>query len=168
MMKAIVLSEEGFEDVELFYPYYRLMEAGYEVEVVGDKQGEVYHGKKGGSIKSTLSASDVNMDEYQVLIVPGGYGPDRMRTKPEIVNVVKEAYEKGLVIGAICHAAQLLIEAEIVKGKTLTCYKSVSTDVKNAGGNYVDEPVVTDGNLVTSRFPADMPVWMQAILEKLK
>jgi protease I len=167
MMKAIVLAENGFEDVELFYPYYRLMEAGLDVDVVGDKAGEIYHGKKGGSIKSTHSANEIEIDEYKVLIVPGGYGPDRMRTKPDLVELVKQANEKGLIIGAICHAAQLLIEAEVVKDRKLTCYKSVSTDVKNAGGNYVDEPVVIDGNLVTSRFPADMPKWMPAILEKL-
>ncbi len=167
MTKAIVLAENGFEDVELFYPYYRLMEAGLDVDVVGDKAGEIYHGKKGGSIKSTHAADEIKIDEYKVLIVPGGYGPDRMRTKQELVNLVKQADEKGFIIGAICHAAQLLIEAEIVKDRTLTCYKSVSTDVKNAGGNYVDEPVVIDGNLVTSRFPADMPKWMPAILEKL-
>jgi protease I len=167
MSKAIVLAENGFEDVELFYPYYRLLEAGLEVEVVGEKTGEIYHGKKGGSIKSTLGANEVTIDDYKVLIIPGGYGPDRMRTKPELVKLVKDANEKGLIIGAICHAAQLLIEADIVKNRTITCYKSVSTDVKNAGGKYVDESVVTDGNLVTSRFPADMPFWMPAILEKI-
>ena len=168
MSKALVLAENDFEDVELFYPYYRLLEAGLEVEVVGDKAGEVYHGKKGGSIKSTLGANQITIDDYIVLIIPGGYGPDRMRTKPELVKLVKDANEKRLIIGAICHAAQLLIEADIVKDRTLTCYKSVSTDVKNAGGKYVDESVVTDENLVTSRFPADMPFWMPAILEKIQ
>lgn len=167
MPKAMILVEDGFEDVELFYPYYRLMEAGLEVDVVGPKIGETYTGKKGGSITSTKAPEDIKVEDYGVLIVPGGWAPDRMRTRDNLVKLVKEADSKGLVIGAICHAAQLLIEAEVVKGRKLTCVRSVSTDVKNAGGVYLDEPVVVDGNLVTSRFPPDMPVWMPAVLKLL-
>ena len=167
MAKAIILVENGFEDVELFYPYYRLMEAGFEVEVVGPKAGETYTGKKGGSITSTKAPEDVKVEDYRVLIIPGGWAPDRMRTRDSLVKLVREADAKGLVIGAICHAAQLLIEAEVVKGRRLTCVRSVSTDVKNAGGVYLNEPVVVDGNLVTSRIPPDMPVWMPAVLKLL-
>ena len=167
MAKAIILVENGFEDVELFYPYYRLMEAGFEVEVVGPKAGETYTGKKGGSITSTKAPEDVKVEDYRVLIIPGGWAPDRMRTRDSLVKLVREADAKGLVIGAICHAAQLLIEAEVVKGRRLTCVRSVSTDVKNAGGVYLNEPVVVDGNLVTSRFSPDMPVWMPAVLKLL-
>jgi len=166
MNKAIVLVENGFEDIELLYPYYRLMEAGYKVDVVGPTSGETYKGKKGGSISSSKAPEEVDVTEYDVLIVPGGWAPDRMRTKENMVKLVKEADEHGLVIGAICHAAQLLIEAEIVKGRNLTCVKSVSTDVKNAGGRYTNEALVVDGNLVTSRYPADIPVWMPAVIEK--
>ena len=136
MPKAIVLVENGFEDIELFYPYYRLMEAGYTVDVVGPTSGETYQGKKGGSISSTKAPEEVDLTEYKILIVPGGWAPDRMRTKENMVKLVKKADKQGLVIGAICHAAQLLIEAEIVEGRNLTCVKSVSTDVKNAGGHY--------------------------------
>jgi len=167
MAKAIILVENGFEDVELFYPYYRLMEAGFEVEVVGPKAEETYTGKKGGSITSTKAPEDVKVEDYRVLIIPGGWAPDRMRTRDSLVKLVREADAKGLVIGAICHAAQLLIEAEVVKGRRLTCVRSVSTDVKNAGGVYLNEPVVVDGNLVTSRFSPDMPVWMPAVLKLL-
>ena len=166
MAKAIVLVENGFEDIELLYPYYRLMEAGYKVDVVGPTSGETYKGKKGGSISSTKAPEEVDVTEYDTLIVPGGWAPDRMRTKENMVKLVKAADEHGLVIGAICHAAQLLIEAEIVEGRNLTCVKSVSTDVKNAGGNYTNEALVVDGNLVTSRYPADIPVWMPAVIEK--
>ena len=84
------------------------------------------------------------------------------------MKLVRDAKEKGLVVAAICHAVQLLVEADVLRGKTLTCVRSVSTDVKNAGGNYVNEPVVVDGNLVTSRFPPDMPVWLPAILKQLE
>lgn len=166
-MKAMILVENDFEDIELLYPYYRLQEAGYEVDIVGPMENRTYSGKKGGSIKSTKAPETVIVDDYQVLIVPGGWAPDRMRTREGLVKIVKEANQKGLVIGAICHAAQLLIEADIVKNRKLTCVRSVSTDVKNAGGLYVDDPVVIDGSLVTSRVPPDMPVWMPAILEQL-
>ncbi len=168
MDRAIILVDNGFEDVELLYPYYRLQEAGYEVEVVGPDADETYSGKKGGSIKSTKEPGDIDVNDFRVLIIPGGWAPDRMRTKEEMVRLVRDADRSGLVIGAICHAAQLLIEAEVVEGRRLTCVRSVSTDVKNAGGVYVDEPVVVDGNLVTSRFPPDMPVWLPAILKKLE
>jgi protease I len=168
MDRAIILVENGFEDVELLYPYYRLQEAGYEVEVVGPDAGETYIGKKGGSIKSTKEPGDIDVRDYKALIIPGGWAPDRMRTREEMVRLVKDADRGGLVIGAICHAAQLLIEAEVVEGRRLTCVRSVSTDVKNAGGLYVDEPVVVDGNLVTSRFPPDLPAWLPAILKLLE
>ena len=167
-MKVAVLVENDFEDIELLYPYYRYKEAGFEVEVIGPKANETYKGKKGGSIKSTLSPDKVNLDEYVAIIVPGGWAPDRMRTNPGLVGLVKEGNEKGIVISAICHAAQLLVEADIVRGRKLTCYRSVSTDVKNAGGEYVNEKVVVDGNLVTSRFPLDIPAWCKKTLKILK
>jgi protease I len=166
-MKVAILVENGFEDVELLYPYYRFQEAGYQVEVVGPKAGEVYNGKKGGSIKSTLAAENINLGEYVAVIVPGGWAPDRMRTKPGLVQLVKDADKMKLVIAAICHAAQLLVEADIVRGRKLTCVRSVSTDVKNAGGEYLNQEVVVDGNLVTSRFPPDMPAWCRETLKVL-
>ena len=168
MEKVIIIVENGFEDVELLYPYYRFQEAGYEVEVVGPKAEEIYAGKKGGSIRSTAAPGDISIEEYAAVIVPGGWAPDRMRIRPGIVKLVKDADENGLVIAAICHAAQLLVEADIVRGRKLTCYRSVATDVKNAGGEYLDKPVVVDGNLVTSRFPSDLPAWCRETLKLLK
>jgi protease I len=168
LKKVAILVENGFEDVELLYPYYRYQEAGYSVEVVGPKAGEVYSGKKGGSIKSTLTPEDVILDEYVAVVVPGGWAPDRMRTKPGLVQLVKDANVKGLVISAICHAAQLLVEADILRGKRLTCVRSVSTDVKNAGGIFVNKEVVVDGNLVTSRTPPDIPAWTRETLKVIK
>ena len=168
MAKIAVLVENGFEDIELFYPYYRFQEAGYRVEVVGPEAGVVYSGKKGGSIKSNLTPEDVDLGEYAAVIVPGGWAPDRMRTKPGIVQLVRDADSKGLVIAAICHAAQLLVEADILRGRKLTCVRSVSTDVKNAGGEYLNQEVVVDGNLVTSRTPPDMPAWCRETLRVLE
>jgi len=168
MAKIAVLVENGFEDVELLYPYYRFQEAGYRVEVVGPEAGVVYSGKKGGSIKSTLTPEDIDLGEYAAVVVPGGWAPDRMRTKPSIVQLIRDADAKGLVIAAICHAAQLLVEADILRGRKLTCVRSVSTDVKNAGGEYLNQEVVVDGNLVTSRTPPDMPAWCRETLRVLE
>ena len=168
MAKIAILVENGFEDIELLYPYYRFQEAGYRVEVVGPEAGVVYSGKKGGSIKSNLTPEDVDLGEYAAVIVPGGWAPDRMRTKPGIVQLVRDANSKGLVIAAICHAAQLLVEADILRGRKLTCVRSVSTDVKNAGGEYLNQEVVVDGNLVTSRTPPDMPAWCRETLRVLE
>jgi protease I len=167
MEKIAILVENGFEDVELFYPYYRYQEAGYEVDVIGPRARETYAGKKGVSIQSTKAPGDIDLGEYVAVIVPGGNAPDRMRIRPGLVKLVRDADERGLVIAAICHGAQLLVEADVVRGRTLTCYRSVATDVKNAGGKYVDEPVVVDARLVTSRFPPDLPAWCRETLRVL-
>jgi protease I len=157
MKKALLFVHNGFEDRELMIPYYRFQEAGYKVDVVGPKADTTYNGEYGLKIKSNLSPEEVNIDDYDAMIIPGGRAPDRMRTNKGLVKLAKEASQKGKVIAAICHGPQLLIEADVVKGKKMTCFISVSTDLKNAGGIYLDKSVVVDGNLVTSRFPADLP-----------
>ena len=119
-------------------------------------------------MKSDLSPAEVKMDDYVAIIIPGGRAPDRMRTNAGLVNSAKGASQKGKVIAAICHGPQLLIEAGVVKGKKATCYVSVSTDLKNAGGIYLDKSVVVDGNLVTSRFPADLPDFRRETLKLLE
>ena len=167
MEKVLVFVHNGFEDRELMIPYYRFQEAGYKVDVVGPKANTTYNGEYGLAIKSNLSPEDVNIDDYVAIIIPGGRAPDRMRTNKGLVNLAKEASQKGKVIAAICHGPQILIEADVVKGKKATCYVSVSTDLKNAGGIYLDKSVVVDGNLVTSRFPADLPDFCREILRLL-
>ncbi|MFQ6064538.1 MAG: type 1 glutamine amidotransferase domain-containing protein [Candidatus Bathyarchaeia archaeon] len=168
MEKVLVFVENGFEDRELMYPYYRFQEAGYKVDVVGPRAKATYNGERGLSIESNLGPKDVNIQDYAAIIIPGGRAPDRMRTNEGLVSLVKEASQKGKVIAAICHGPQLLIEAGVVKGKKATCYVSVSTDMRNAGGIYLDESVVVDGNLVTSRFPADLPDFCRETLKLLK
>jgi len=167
MEKVLILADNGFEDRELMYPYYRFQEAGYRVEVVGPKAKETYNGEHGLTISADLSPQDVKIDDYVALIIPGGRAPDRMRTKKGLVNLVKEAFQKGKVIAAICHGPQVLIEADVVRGKRATCYVSVATDLKNAGGVYEDRSVVVDRNLVTSRFPADLPDFCRETLKLL-
>ena len=168
MDKVIVLVEKGFEDREFMYPYYRLQEAGYKVEVVGPKSGEIYCGEYGLSVRADSSPQEIDVDDYVAVVIPGGRAPDRMRTNKGLVELARSAFQKGKVIAAICHGAQLLIEADVLRGKMATCYISVSTDLKNAGGLYKDRAVVVDGNLVTSRFPADLPQFCEAILRLLK
>ena len=168
MRKVLILIENGFEDSEFLYPYYRFQEEGFKVDVVGLKANETYVGKYGVPMKSNLSPAEVNVDDYEAVIIPGGKAPDRMRINEGLVRIVKEAYEKGKVIAAICHGPQMLIEADILRGKKATCWKSVATDLKNAGATFIDAPVVVDGNIVTSRFPADLPKFCQETIKLLK
>ncbi|MFO7991541.1 MAG: type 1 glutamine amidotransferase domain-containing protein [Thermoplasmata archaeon] len=167
MAKGIVLLENGFEDSELIYPYFRLQEAGYDVDLVSSDD-DTYESKHGMKMKPSKTADDVDVSEYDVMVVPGGRAPDRMRIKDSMVDLVKRADKEGLVIASICHGAQLLIEAEVVKGKKMTCWKSVATDLKNAGAEYVDEEVVVDGNFVSSRMPPDLPAFMRETLKVLE
>lgn len=162
--KALIFVDEGFEDAELIYPYYRLQEAGFEVYFVASEANKVYTGKKGISVTSHLSPKNLNIEEYDVIIIPGGRAPDKMRMNKELVALIKEAFNKGKIIGAICHGPQMLIEADIIKGRKVTGYKSISTDLKNAGANFIDAPVVVDGNIITSRRPDDLPYFCKEII----
>jgi len=168
LQKILIMVEEGFEDTEFLYPYYRFQEEGYKVEIVGPKAKETYIGKHGVPVKSDLSPKEVDVDDYDAIIIPGGRAPDRMRINEGLVNLVKEAYEKGKVIAAICHGPQMLIEANILHGKKATCWKSVATDLKNAGATFIDTSAVVDGNIVTSRFPADLPKFCQETIKLLR
>jgi protease I len=167
MKKILLMVDNGVEDTEFFYPFYRFQEAGYNVDIVASNANETYTGKHGLSIKSNLASKDVNINEYAALVIPGGQAPDRMRINKGLVNLVKEADNKGLVIAAICHGPQMIIEADIVRGRKATCWKSVKTDLINAGATFKDEPVIVDGNLVTSRFPADLPQFCKTTLKLL-
>jgi len=168
MQKILIMVDEGVEDVEFIYPYYRFQEEGYKVDIVGSKAKETYTGKHGVPITSDLSPEKVNVDDYDAVIIPGGRAPDRMRINKGLVNIVKEAYKKNKVIAAVCHGPQMMIEADILRGKKATCWKSVATDLKNAGAIFIDAPAVVDGNMVTSRFPADLPKFCQETIKLLK
>lgn len=164
MGSVIILVENDFEDMEALYPYYRMQEAGHKAIVVGDKK-EVYKSKHGYPLKADRTPAEIELRDFSAVIIPGGQAPDRMRIRPAMVGLVREAAQKGLVIGAICHGAQVLIEAGVVKGKKATCYVSVKTDLMNAGAMYLDAPVVKDGMLVTSRHPGDLPEFCKTLLE---
>jgi protease I len=167
LKKILILLEKGVEDSEFIYPYYRFQEEGFKMDIVAPQAKKEYVGKHGVPFTSEFSPSDVDLNDYDAVIIPGGQAPDRMRIHPDLVQLVKEANSKGIVIAAVCHGPQMLIEADIVRGKTTTSWPSVRTDLRNAGANVVDEPVVVDGNIVTSRSPDDLPDFCKATIKLL-
>ena len=166
--RIAILAEEGFEDSELIEPLRAMKEAGARVVVVGSGSQESYRGKRGkATIKVDVTADKVKAEDFDAIIVPGGYAPDRMRLHQPMIDLVRKAHDLGKVIAAICHGPQLLISADIVRGHRVTSWPSVAVDLKNAGANWVDEPLVQDGNVITSRKPADLPRFNKAIIEAL-
>ena len=166
--KIFLLIENEYRDEEVIYPYYKFKEAGYEVKVVGPEKGKQYRGKYGTFLKSDLAVSEANPDDAAALIIPGGYAPDKMRINKDMVDLVKKMNLQHKVIGAICHGGWMLVEADIIKGKEVTGYISIATDLKNSGGKYLDKEVVVDDNIVTSREPDDLPAFCKSILELIK
>jgi protease I len=167
--RIAILVENDFEDSELTGPRDALKAAGATVVIVGPTANTEFKGKKLGTVvTSELAAGSANAKEFDAVVIPGGYAPDKMRMRHAMVDFTRDMFEAGKPVAAICHAASMLISANAVKGKTLTCWPSVAIDVKNAGGMYVDKPVVEDGNLITSRKPDDIPFFNDAIIRALK
>ena len=165
--KVVLLAENLYQELELWVPYYRLKEEGAEVVVVGTGNSRTYTSKLGYPVDVNKEAKEIDMSKYDGVVIPGGYAPDLMRRYPEMVRIVKEAHQKGKVIAAICHAGWMLASAGIVKGKKVTGFMAIKDDLINAGANYVDEEVVTDGNLITSRKPDDLPAFCREIIAAL-
>jgi protease I len=166
--KACVLIDKVYEDMELLYPYYRLLEAGFEVDVIGHEEaGTLYLGKNGYPFVSNLQAAKAKASDYACFVAPGGWAPDRLRRYDEILKLVADVYHQGGVVASICHGPWVLISAGIVKGKKLTSVKAIKDDLVNAGVSWVDQEVVVDQRIVTSRAPADLPAFMKAILIEL-
>src|SRR3954468_4758072 len=164
-----ILVEDEFEDRELTGPLEALRAAGVTVLLAGVTAGAEYRGKRGHAIvKADVAAGSLKVNDIDALVIPGGHAPDRMRMRHAMVDLTRDAMEAGKPVAAICHGPQLLISANAIRGRTLTCWPSIAIDVKNAGGFYVDKPVVEDGNLITSRKPDDVPVFSEAILRALK
>src|SRR3954469_12356258 len=167
--RVALLVEEEFEDRELSGPLEALRAAGATVTVVGPTAGAEFTGKRGqATVVSDIAAGSARMKDFDALVIPGGYAPDKMRMRHAMVDLARDAMEAGKPVAAICHGPDLLIWATALRGRTLTCCPSIAMDVKNAGGLYVDKPVVEDGNLITSRKPDDVPVFSEAILRALK
>ena len=167
MARIAFVVGEDFEDSELRVPLDALRGAGHVVEILGDRPGEV-HGKKGKeTIEVEASAGERDPGAYDALVIPGGYSPDHLRTSTGVVTFVRELARSGRLVAAVCHGPQLLIEAEVVAGKRLTSWPSVRTDLENAGARWVDEEVVIDGPLITSRKPDDLPAFTRELLAHL-
>jgi len=166
--RIAILVEDGFEDRELTGPLDALRAAGAEVTLVGPVARAEFRGKRGeATVTAAVGAGSVRMKDFDALVIPGGYAPDKMRMRHAMVDLAREAMETGKTVAAICHGPQLLISANALRGRTLTCWPSIAIDVKNAGGLYVDKPVVEDGNLITSRKPDDVPLFSEAIVRTL-
>jgi protease I len=166
--RVAMLVDEGFEDRELTGPLDALRTAGATVVLVGPARGASFTGKRGeATVTSDLAAGDARMRDFDALVIPGGHAPDKMRMRHAMVDLARDAMDTGKPVAAICHGPQLLISANALRGRTLTCWPSIAIDVKNAGGLYVDKPVVEDGNLITSRKPDDVPVFSEAIIRAL-
>lgn len=166
--KIIILVERMFNDQEFWYPYYRLKEAGAEVVVVGSGSAEQYSGKSGTQIKVDANADEILSSQFDGIVIPGGYAPDHMRRYPAMVNLVKDLFEAGKVVAAICHAGWMLASADILEGRTVTSFFAIKDDLIHAGAHWVDEEVVVDGKLITSRKPDDLPAFMKAVIHHLR
>lgn len=162
------LIHDAFEDLEFWYPTLRLREAGHTVHVLGEKAGTTWHGKYGVPAESSHSFESISPEDYDLLLVPGGWAPDKLRRFQPVLELVREMDRQGKVIGQICHAGWVLVSAGILKGRTVTSTPGIRDDMTNAGATWVDKAVVVDGNLVSSRRPPDLPEYGKALLEALE
>lgn len=159
-----VLVEDQYEDQELWYPVLRLREAGAAVVIVGPEAGKTYRSKHGYPVTSDKSASEVDASSFDGVVIPGGYAPDRMRRHESMVLLVRQMFEAGKVVAAICHGGWMLCSAGILVGKEATSFSAIKDDMINAGAKWVDHEVVQDRNLITSRTPDDLPAFMRTIV----
>jgi len=166
-MRALIVSANGFEESELLVPYYRLLEEGLEVDIASLRRGTIV-GKHGYHMRANLSLREVAPERYDVLVVPGGKAPQALCGHALGLAVVKGFFDAGKPVAAICHGPQLLAAAGVLKGRKLTAHESVAHELERAGALYEDSEVVVDGNLVTSRGPADLPAFMRAVLGLLR
>jgi protease I len=165
--RVACLVEAEFEDLELWYPVMRLREEGAEVHLIGPEKGAVYKGKYGVPATADLSFAEMDPGAYDGLLIPGGWAPDKLRRDPRVLQAVRTLHEAGKPIGQICHAGWVLISAKILEGKRVTSTPGIRDDMENAGAVWVDEPVVVDGNLVSSRRPPDLPVYAKRFCDLL-
>jgi protease I len=166
--RVAILAEDDCEDLELWYPLIRLKGAGHEVVVVGSGRKEVFHSKHGYEVKADLPTPKAKVGDLDALVIPGGFAPDRLRRFTAVNELVKQMHQNGKLVAAICHAPSVLISANILRGRKVTCFTSIKDDVMNAGVRYLDEAVVVDVNIITARGPADLPEFMKEILQALR
>jgi len=166
-MKAVMLSADNFEDMELFVPYYRLKEEGLAVDIASIKKGTI-KGKHGYEAAVDKTLAEVDPDAYDILILPGGKAPAELRKEKKALEIAAAFFKKNKPVSAVCHGPQILISAGLTKGRRATCYKSVAPELKESGAIYEDSEVVVDGNLVTSRQPSDLPAFLRETMKLLR
>jgi protease I len=166
--KIAILAEDNYEDLELWYPLLRMREAGAEVSVVGMTGVDAYHSKHGYPVTVTIAASAAVEIDFDAVIIPGGYAPDRMRRHPPMLDLVRRVFQRGGLVAMICHAGWVPISAGIIEGKKVTSTPAIKDDLINAGAQWIDLEAVQDGNLISSRGPEDLPAFCQAIISALR
>jgi protease I len=166
--RAAVLVEQQYQELEIWYPVYRLREAGCTVTLVGPEAGQTYPSKLGYPAKSDKSIKDVSANDFDLVVIPGGFAPDFLRRNEGILRFVSTMAEQGKIVAAICHGPWVLCSTQALKGRRATCFFAIKDDVMNAGANYVDAEVIRDGNLITSRKPDDLPAFLQTIIQAVR
>jgi protease I len=166
--RAAVLVEQMYQEMEVWYPVYRLREAGCKVTLVGPEAGATYPSKLGYPAKSDKAARDVSPDDFDALVIPGGFAPDFLRRQEGVIKLVRHFAEQGKPIAAICHGPWVLCSTTALRGKIATCFFAIKDDVINAGANYIDAEVVRDGNIITSRKPDDLPAFVIELMKAIQ
>lgn len=162
-MRVLFITANGFEDMELFCPMYRLLEAGLEVDVAADTSATLM-GKHGYKISPNITISKAKSSDYNLLVLPGGNAPQMVRKDEQALALVREYFSQDKPLAAICHGPQILISAGLVTGRNMTAYHNVQTELAAAGAKVTDEPVVVDGRLITSRVPSDLPYFCREMM----
>ncbi|MFC1658293.1 type 1 glutamine amidotransferase domain-containing protein [Candidatus Omnitrophota bacterium] len=167
MKKIAVLVEDNYQVLEVWYPYLRLREAGFQAILVGTGSKNKYASKEGYPAEAEASIKQAKVSEFDGVVIPGGYAPDILRRYPEVNSFVKNMHEQGKLVAGICHAGWVLVSAGILKGKRATSFSAIKDDLINAGAQFIDKEVVVDGNLITSRNPYDLPYFCAEIIRFL-
>lgn len=165
--KILIFTAPEYEDLELHYPKLRMIESGAEVTVAGEKANQKYESKHGYPVLSDIAFDQVNPSEFDALIVPGGYAPDKIRTLPKVKEIVRAFNTQKKLIAFICHAGWVLVSADVLKNIRCTSYHTIKDDLINAGAQWVDESVVVDKNFISSRNPNDLPKFCASIVDYL-
>ena len=166
--RVIVVIDEQFEDLELWYPIYRLKEEGAIIHLLGEHSGIEYKGKYGVPATSDDSYLNASPSDYHALLIPGGWAPDKLRRQEAVLNLVRKMNDEGKAIGTICHGGHVLISAGILKGRTITGTSAIRDDIVNCGAEWSHEGAVVDGNIVSAQRPPDLPAYMRLFIEVLE
>ncbi|WP_028322177.1 type 1 glutamine amidotransferase domain-containing protein [Desulfatiglans anilini] len=168
MSRVAVIITDLFEDSEYTEPVKAFQQAGHTIVRVGLKAGQIVKGKKAGTpVTVDKAVNDVSVSDFDALLIPGGYSPDKLRVDEDAVNFVREFVQSGKPVFSICHAPQILITADVIRGRKMTGWKSIIQDIKNAGATFIEQELVIDGNLISSRQPSDLPPFIEACLAAL-